>query len=55
MSGHLKKSKISCFLIEKLVIYQHSFVLFLLPNVVRFLLFLPQFVCSYHRSLDNLK
>lgn len=45
MSGHLKKSKSSCFLIEKLVIYQHSFVLLPLPNVL-FLLFLPQFVCS---------
>lgn len=34
MCGHLKKSKISCFLIEKLVIYQLSFVLLACLNVI---------------------
>ena len=37
MSGHLKKSKISCFLIQEFVIYhQLRFVLLASPTVVLF-------------------
>jgi hypothetical protein len=42
MSGHLKKIKIRYFLMDKVVIYKLSFMLFVLPNLVIFPLSLPE-------------
>lgn len=46
MSGYLKKIKLSCFLIDKVLIYQLSFMLLVLPNLVLFPLSVPLFGSS---------